>query len=106
MIRVLDFLESLRAALWPRAARRFEAAAFLLPALLLVGVLVLGLAWMADASLRLLDTETFELSEHWTLANYRDLLENDTAWIVLGRSVLGAAVVTAVTLALMLLASR
>ncbi len=100
MIRVLDFLESLRAALWPRAARRFEAAAFLLPALLLVGVLVLGVAWMADASLRLLDTETFELSEHWTLANYRDLLENDTAWIVLGRSVFGAAVVTAVTLAL------
>lgn len=100
MIRVLDLLESLRAALWPRAARRFEAAAFLLPALLLVGVLVLGLGWMADASLRLLDTETFESSEQWTLANYRDLLENETAWIVLGRSVLGAAVVTAITLAL------
>lgn len=100
LIAILDALEAIRAAVWPRALRRFTAAAFLLPAIALVLVLVAGLAWMGDASLHLLDTETFETGEDYTLANFRQIGEQTSYWIVIGRSVLGAAIVTAVTLLL------
>jgi len=100
LIAVLDALEALRAALWPRAFRRFTGAVFLLPAVALVFILVAGLAWMGDASLRLLDTETFEVSEAYTLANYGQIAGQATYWIVLGRSVVGATIVTAVALML------
>lgn len=100
LIAILDALEPIRAALWPRALRRFTAAAFLLPAIALVLVLVAGLAWMGDASLHLLDTETFETGEDYTLANFRQIGAQSTYWVVIGRSVLGAAIVTAVTLIL------
>ena len=46
----------------------------MLPALLLVGLLVLGLVQIGDSSLRTLDTCTFRLSEDYTLANYRRAL--------------------------------
>lgn len=97
---ILNFLEAIRAALWPRALRHLTGAAFLLPAVALVLVLVAGLAWMGDASLRLLDTETFETGEDYTLANFRQIGAQSTYWVVIGRSVLGAAIVTAVTLIL------
>lgn len=97
---ILDVLEAVRATLWPRALRRFTGVAFLLPAVVLVLVLVAGLAWMGDASLRLLDTETFDVSEDYTLANYRQIGRQSTYWTVMGRSVFGAAIVTAITLIL------
>lgn len=97
---VLEALESIRAALWPRAFRRFTGAILLLPAIALVLILVAGLAWMGDASLHLLDTETFETGADYTTANYRQMGGQATYWIVLGRSILGAAIVTLVTLAL------
>ncbi len=98
LIAILDALEAIRAALWPRAFRHFTGAAFLLPAIALVLVLVAGLAWMGDASLHLLDTETFETGEDYTLANFHQIGAQSTYWMVIGRSVLGAAIVTAVTL--------
>jgi putative spermidine/putrescine transport system permease protein len=99
-VTALDLLESIRATLWPRAFGRFTGAALLFPAVALVLVLVAGLVWMGEASLHLLDTETFDTGEAYTAANYRQIGAQSTYWIVLGRSVLGAAIVTLVTLVL------
>src|SRR5690606_23801271 len=73
-----------------------------LPALLLVGLLVLGLLQIGDTSLRTLDTSTFRLSESVSLANYARALERPLFFTVAWRSLLGAFIVTAVTLALAL----
>lgn len=97
---MFEVFESIRAALWPRAFRRFTGAVLLLPAIALVLVLVAGLVWMGEASLHMLDTETFDTGEEYTAANYREIAAQSTYWIVLGRSVLGAAIVTLVTLVL------
>jgi putative spermidine/putrescine transport system permease protein len=98
--RLLDAAEALAATLWPQRFARATGWLLLLPSLLLVGILVAGLAILGDASLRLLDTETFELSAHYTLANYRELLDKSHYAAVLRRSTLGAIVVTVATLLL------
>ena len=72
----------------------------LAPALVLVGLLVWGLAYVGDNSLRVLDTDTFLLSEDYSLANYRELAARPVYLTIAGRSLLAAAVVTLVTLAL------
>jgi putative spermidine/putrescine transport system permease protein len=100
LIRLLDALESLRAAVWPRAAHRFVPAAFLLPAVALVGLLAAGVLVLGEASLHRLDTETFETDAAWSRDNYVQVLWQPVTWIVLARSVGGAVVVTLVTLAL------
>ena len=66
--------------------------------MLLVGLLVLGLVEIADASLRTLDTSTFRLSDDYTLANYRRALTQPLFLVVSRRSLVGALIVTAVTL--------
>ncbi len=96
--RIMDVLERLAAALWPA---RFGAALpllMLLPALLLVGVLVLGLIEIGDTSLRTLDTSTFLMSETYTLANYHRALGENFFAIVAGRSLMGSVIVTLITL--------
>ncbi len=98
--RLLDLVEAVAALLWPRALHRYTGWLLLLPAIALVGLLVAGLAYMGDSSLRLLDTETFEQSEDYTLANYRDLIEKPTYFTVLMRSTGAATLVTVLTLVL------
>lgn len=96
--RVFDVLESAAGRLWPT---RFAAAlpyVLLLPALALVSLLVIGLAAIGDASLRTLDTSTFLLSEQLTLDNYRRALREPLFLGVARRSLVGALVVTAITL--------
>jgi putative spermidine/putrescine transport system permease protein len=98
--RVLDALEVVAAALWPRRFAPALPYLMLAPALLLVGLLVLGLAEIADGSFRILDTSTFTMSEGYSLANYRKALTEPFFLIVASRSVLAALIVTAATLVL------
>ncbi len=96
--RVMDALERLAAMVWPA---RFGSALpylMLLPALLLVGLLVLGLVEIGDTSLRTLDTSTFLLSDVRTLDNYRRVLTEPFFLTVASRSLIGALIVTVVTL--------
>ena len=99
-LRVLDALEAVRATLWPRALAPLAPWAFLLPALLLTGLLVAALVPLADASLRQLDRATFRLGESWTLANYAALLSRPVYGVMALRTLGGALIVTAVTLLL------
>jgi putative spermidine/putrescine transport system permease protein len=96
----MDAAEAVAAALWP--ARFGPAIPYLLlaPAILLVGLLVLGLVQIGDSSLRTLDTSTFLQSDYWTLANYRKALTESLFRTVATRSLIGALIVTAVTLML------
>jgi putative spermidine/putrescine transport system permease protein len=72
------------------------------PALLLTGVLVVALLLMADASLHELDRATFMPRADISLGNYAALWSRPVyLWIAL-RTLFGAVIVTAVTLALAL----
>lgn len=96
--RVMDVAERCAALLWPRSFRRALPALMLLPAIVLVGLLVLGLFQIGDASLRTLDTSTFLMSENYTLANYQRVLTEKFFLTVAGRSLMGAVIVTVITL--------
>jgi putative spermidine/putrescine transport system permease protein len=98
--RLLDAAEAVRGAVWPRAMAPATPYLLLLPAVLVVFVLVLGLVYVVDFSLRELDPDTFLLSEHYGLANYRQIVERSVYLWIAGRSLLAALVVTALTLAL------
>jgi putative spermidine/putrescine transport system permease protein len=71
-----------------------------MPALLLVGLLVLGLVQIADSSLRTLDTSTFLMSDTYSLDNFRRAAGSETYLKVAWRSLLAAALTTLFTLAL------
>jgi putative spermidine/putrescine transport system permease protein len=98
--RVLDAAEKLAATLWPSNVSRALPWLMLLPALLLVGLLAIGLLQIADSSFRILDTETFRLSETYTLHNYQRAFTESFFFTVAWRSFLGAFIVTVVTLLL------
>lgn len=100
--RIFDVLEAAAAALWPRRFARAVPYLMLAPAFLLVGLLVLGLWQIADASLRTLDTTTFMFSEDYRLDNFERALTTPYFLNIAGRSLLAALVVTAVTLILAL----
>lgn len=96
--RVMDGLEGLAARLWPARFEKGLPYLMLAPAVLLVGILVLGLVQIGDSSLRVLDTSTFLMSEDLTLANYQRALTESFFATVAGRSLLGSVIVTIVTL--------
>ncbi len=96
--RIMDALEAFAAAVWPANWTRAIPYLMLAPAVLLVGLLVLGLIQIGDTSLRTLDTSTFLLSDNYTLANYQRAFTEPLFAIVAARSLLGAVIVTAVTL--------
>jgi putative spermidine/putrescine transport system permease protein len=95
----MDALEAVASALWPRRLSRVTPYLMLLPAILLVGLLVLGLVQIGDASLRTLDTSTFLFSEDYSLANYRRAVTEPLFAAVAWRSLVAAIIVTAITLA-------
>lgn len=98
--RLMDAVERLADILWPRSLARYTGWLLIAPAILLVGLLVLGLVEIADASLRTLDTSTYLMSEDYTLANFERALTSPTyAWVA-GRSLLGAGLTTLFTLIL------
>lgn len=98
--RFLDGLEWALARFWPFRSNAAVGWAFLVPAMVLVGVLVAGFTLVIDDSFRALDLATYRLSEDYSLTNYEKFLESATYLWVLMRTLLAAAVVTLVTLIL------
>ena len=94
----MDALEGFAAFAWPARFSRATPYLMLAPAVVLVGLLVLGLFQIGDASLRTLDTTTFQFSADYSLANYRRALSEPLFMIVATRSLMAAVIVTAVTL--------
>ncbi|MFK3666765.1 ABC transporter permease [Ochrobactrum teleogrylli] len=98
--RIMDALEAIAAFIWPARFNRAVPYLMLFPAIVLVGLLVLGLIQIADTSLRTLDTSTFLMSDYYTLANYKRALTESLFATVAWRSLLGSLVVTLFTLIL------
>ena len=96
----MDILEAAFSKIWPKRGGFWGPYLMLSPAILLVGLLVLGLAYIGDTSLRTLDTSTFLFSEEWSLANYERALTEPFIRSVIWRSILGATIVTMITLLL------
>lgn len=98
--RAMDALERGLDLVWPRRLGHLSGWAMLLPAFLLVGILVLGLFEIADASLRTLDRSTFRLSETYSLENFGKIADRTTYWRLTWRSLTGAGLAVVFTLAL------
>lgn len=96
----MDVLEATFAAIWPKGGGKYTPYLMLAPAILLVGVLVVGLLYIGDSSLRTLDRTTFQFSDYWTLENYTRAFSESFTFTIIWRSLLGAIIVTAVTLCL------
>ena len=98
--RIMDGLEAAAAVLWPARFGRALPYLLLLPALLLVGLLVAGMVQIFDSSLRTLDTSTYLMSDYLTPANYLRATTESLFATVASRSLLGAVIVTVITLIL------
>lgn len=98
--RIMDALEVLLDTVWPRRFARYTGWVLLMPALLLVGVLVLGMIQIGESSLHTLDTSTFLPSETYTLQNYQTVIDSPTYKRVILRSLWGAGLTVVFTLAL------
>lgn len=99
---VLDAIESVRSRLLPKGGGRFAPWLFLLPAILVTGLLVAGLVPLADASLRTLDRATFRMGETWSLANFMTLWERPVYAVLAWRTIGAAFVTTILTLVIAL----
>jgi putative spermidine/putrescine transport system permease protein len=98
--RVMGGVDRLVSAAWPRGLHRMNGYLFALPAVALVFILVIGLAVMVEYSLHELDLATYRLREDYSLVNYAIALEQPVYARVLWRSLLAAAIVTAISLVL------
>jgi putative spermidine/putrescine transport system permease protein len=98
--RIMDLLEAGLDRVWPRRLSRFTGWLLLVPAILLVGLLVIGLVQIAESSLHVLDRATFRPSADYTLENYVTILESPTYGTVILRSVLAAFLTVLLTLVL------
>ena len=99
---LLDGIEAARAALFPKGGGRLTPWLFLLPALLLTGLLAIGIVPLVDASLKTLDRATFRMGETWSLANFTTLWERPVYAILAWRTILAAVIVTGLTLVIAL----
>ena len=97
---LMDILEAIFSKIWPKGGGLWNPYLMLSPAILLIGLLVLGLGYIGDISLRTLDTSTFLFSEEWSLTNYERALTEPFIRSVIWRSILGATIVTMITLLL------
>jgi putative spermidine/putrescine transport system permease protein len=93
---ILDRAEAV-AALWPRRWAPLTGYLLLIPALLLVFVLVIGLAYIFGYSLHELDVATYRLKDAYNSINYLAALKSTTFRLVIFRSLLASVIVTAVT---------
>ena len=96
----MDVLENACARVWPASLHGSLPYLMLLPAVVLVGLLVLGMFQIGDASLRVLDTSTFLFSEDYSLENYRQAITSGFFAVVASRSLIGSVIVTVITLIL------
>ncbi len=95
--RLLDAIEKAAALLWPARLRKLTGWVFLAPALLLVGVLVIGMGYMLEYSFHELDLSTYRLKEAYSTKNYWFFAEQPVYINVLLRTLLAAVIVTALT---------
>lgn len=100
--RVMDVLNNALDRFWPARMTPYTGWVLIMPALLLVGLLVLGLFEMAESSLHTLDRATFMPSEAYTLENYQTVMESATYGRVVTRSVVAAGLTVFFTLLLAL----
>ena len=98
--RLLDGAEAVARRLWPRPLRGQTGYLLLTPAVLLVGLLVIGLGYMADYSLRELDLSTYRLVDEYSLTNYQILWDRPVFTRVFLRTLLAAVLVTVFSLLL------
>lgn len=96
--RVFDAIEAAVAALWPARFAPALPYVLLLPAILVTGLLVLGVVDIADQSLRVLDKATFRLSQSYSLANFEKALTQPLFLNISARSLAAAVIVTTATL--------
>jgi len=88
--RIMDILEAILDLLWPQRMAKLTGWVLIAPALLLVGILVVGLVEIAGNSFHTLDKSTFRLSQEYTLDNYRTIFQSATYGGVILRSVLAS----------------
>ena len=94
----LDLVERVGARLWPK---RFSGATgwlFLAPAIMLVGILVIGLGYMLEYSFHELDMSTYRLKEAYSFQNYYIFADQPVYIKVLLRTLLASVIVTFVTM--------
>ena len=94
--RILDRAESL-AAVWLKRRASLTGYLLLVPALLLVFVLVIGLAYMFEYSLHELDIATYRLKDVYSLINYQTFFKSSAYQTVVLRSLAASAIVTVIT---------
>jgi putative spermidine/putrescine transport system permease protein len=99
---LMDGVEAARAVLFPKGGGRLTPWLFLLPAILVTGLLVIGIVPLIDASLKTLDRATFRMGETWSLANFVTLWERPVYAILAWRTLTAAVIVTGLTLAIAL----
>lgn len=98
--RIMDVLETAFSWVFPRGGGKYTPLLMLAPAILLVGTLAVGLLYIGDSSLRVLDRTTFQFSDYWTIENYTRAVSESFTWVVIWRSLFGAFVVTFFTVLL------
>jgi putative spermidine/putrescine transport system permease protein len=96
--RIMDSVEASAKALWPSRFSGAIAYLMLAPAVLLVLLLVIGMVQIADSSLHVLDRSTFLPSPEYTLDNYGKAVGQPLYWMIIWRSLFGAAIVTFLSL--------
>ena len=97
---LLDYIEQGAVLIWPLRHRRTLGRLLLLPAVLLVGVLVIGLGYMVESSFHELDLATYRLKNEYSIENYSTLVDRPVYLRVLAKTLLAAIIVTIVTLIL------
>jgi putative spermidine/putrescine transport system permease protein len=98
--QVFDLLEAVAARLWPARLAPALPYLLLLPAILVTGLLVLGIAEIADNSLHVLDRSSFRLSQGYSLENFETVVTRPLFRTIVGRSLFAAFIVTLATLVL------
>jgi len=98
--RLVDGADAAMSVLYSGGARRLTPYLFLIPAFLIVGVIVAGLYYVGDSSLRVLDRSTFQQSEDYRLDNFVNIYERVGYRSVLYRTFSGASIVTIAVLLL------
>ena len=99
---ILDNLEKSLSIVWPFRSKISVGRAFLLPAVTLVGLLVIGLGYIIEYSFHELDLSTYRLKDEYSLINYQTFFDRPVYFKILGRTLFAALIVTAITVFLAL----
>ncbi len=98
--KLLDLAERLLVTIWPARLNKYVGWGFLLPALLLVGILLIGLGYIIEYSFHELDLATYRLKAEYSLTNYHTFINRPVYLHILGRTMLASIIVTIITLIL------